>query len=301
MISKTIFRSHGQSLIEVLIALSLGALIIGSATGAIVLTVRLNNQNRLVQSASFLAQEISDNAKPVSSSNWVGLYNLTKGASTKYYFYPSASGFGVVTGTEGVIENDLKNGLVGLWKFDETSGANAYDSSIKNNAGTLSGTPTRTSSCQISDCLTFSGTGQYVNIPPPTGFPTTSITVSAWVYLTSHITSNDLVTNNFSVSGGWDLFADSLGNAMFGVFNGTSQFNASGCSTAFTTSAWHHLLGTYDGTTVKVYLDGVQCTTTSALSSQTLYTAGSIRIGDADGTSFSHKIDDVRIYNRALS
>ncbi len=284
-------------------AVAIGTLIIGSAAGAIVLTLRINAQNRTVQTANLLSQELIDNARSFSQAGWTNLYNVaSKGPSTNYYLVnATGADFTVVTGKEGVPENEIRDGLVGQWKLDEASGVNAYDSSGVGNNGTLTGSPVRTVSCFVSDCLTLSGTGQYVTIAPPSGFPTTAITVSAWVYLTGHINFDDLVANNFSAAGGWNLFADSGGNALFGVFNGVSQFNASGCAPSFTLNAWHHLLGTYDGTTVKVYLDGVQCTTTSALASQTLYTAGSVRMGDADGTSASHRIDDVKIYKRAVS
>ncbi|MDO8664861.1 MAG: LamG domain-containing protein [Candidatus Liptonbacteria bacterium] len=155
-------------------------------------------------------------------------------------------------------------------------------------------------------CLTFSGgaSGSYLNVPSPSGLPTTAMTVSAWVNLTSHISWDNLAINNWGLSTGgvWLLFSDAGRNVFFGVKDGAAaQHSASGCSAAFTTNAWHNLLGTYDGTTVKVYIDGVICAGTSALSNQTLYTAGSISMGSVNASATSHKMDDIRIYNRALS
>jgi hypothetical protein len=65
---------------------------------------------------------------------------------------------------------------------------------------------------------------------------------------------------------------------------------------------WHHIAARQEGRTASLYVDGVRCATASvpAIGNET----GSITIGRFDGVKyyyFNGRIDDVRIYNRALS
>jgi hypothetical protein len=75
----------GQSLIEVLVAVAVGGLIIGSATIAISVALRANLQSKSVRSGSFLLQEMMDNVRSIAEGNWHTIYDLSKGPSTSYY------------------------------------------------------------------------------------------------------------------------------------------------------------------------------------------------------------------------
>lgn len=84
-------REKGQSLAEILIAVAIGAIIAASAVGAVLFTVRSNQQNRASQTASTLGQELLDNVRSVSEGKWQTLYCLnstaclpTKGPGTQY-------------------------------------------------------------------------------------------------------------------------------------------------------------------------------------------------------------------------
>lgn len=67
---------------------------------------------------------------------------------------------------------------------------------------------------------------------------------------------------------------------------------------------WSFLVGTYDGTTSRAYLNGVQIWSASqngTISAGTTYWIGTYQ-GILDGNhNFPGKISEVRIYNRALS
>jgi hypothetical protein len=83
--------------------------------------------------------------------------------------------------------------------------------------------------------------------------------------------------------------------------NGAQQ-PASGATTV-TTGVWHHVAAVYDGTTIKIYLDGVLDGSVTANYAPT-NGASSLKIGargDDANTRLNGLIDDVRIYNRALS
>jgi hypothetical protein len=92
----------GQSIMEVLIAITIGAIIIGSATGAIILAMNINLQSRSAQIATGYAQEELGNLKSVAEGNWQKLYSVpAKGPSTQYYLAPYKTLSGTVTVTSG--------------------------------------------------------------------------------------------------------------------------------------------------------------------------------------------------------
>jgi hydrogenase maturation factor HypE len=71
---------------------------------------------------------------------------------------------------------------------------------------------------------------------------------------------------------------------------------------ALPTYAWTHLAFTYDGAAMRMFVNGVQVSTT-ALTGVMPIGAGALRIGGNGvwGEYFRGAIDEVRIYNRALS
>ena len=73
-------------------------------------------------------------------------------------------------------------------------------------------------------------------------------------------------------------------------------------SPALVANTWTHLAATYDGTTIRLYVNGVQ-KATAASASTLLASAGPLRLGGNSiwGEYFAGKLDDVRIYDKALT
>ena len=126
------------------------------------------------------------------------------------------------------------------------------------------------------------------------GLPSSVVTVTAWVYLTTNRNWANLVSNNW-VGNGWLLFSDVNGYAIFGVGQGGTQYNVSSAS-PMSLNAWHFLVGTYDGSKVTLYVDGAQSGTPVALSGATLTNSGAVSVG---GGTIGN-IDNVRIYGTTL-
>jgi len=212
-------------------------------------------------------------------------------------------------------------GLVGYWNFDEGTGQMAYDNSDNNNDGTLGGS----SSIETSDpvwiiptsppsqggvkgsALSFDGVDDYVDCGSDDSLKMTdAVTISLWLK-TTQTGRADPVTRwpnsspypgyGLSISNGWG--GCSTGQIGIWVGDITDRYLCS--NTAVNDGNWHYIVGTYDGTTAKMYIDGVLDNSgarTNGLSSDTsLYFAL-----HQDGSSrFDGLIDEVRIYNRALS
>lgn len=93
----------GQSLIEILIALAVGTLMIGSAISVIAPALRGNTQATRAQIGTALGKELLENTRVWAETDWHNIYNLNKTSANKYYLIASSTPFAVVSGIEEVI------------------------------------------------------------------------------------------------------------------------------------------------------------------------------------------------------
>jgi concanavalin A-like lectin/glucanase superfamily protein len=195
------------------------------------------------------------------------------------------------------------SGLVGAWGFDETSGATATDRSGKGNTGTITGA-TRTTTGKFGGALTFSGTGKWVTIPDSTSLHlTTGLTIEGWMNPTANGAGSWRAMAVKETTGGlsWALYP-------FGDngFPSAHAFTSSELWAVGTTkpalNTWTHVAATYDGTTIRLYLNGVQ-NATRAQTGALVASTQPLRLGgDAIWSEwFQGTLDEIRVYNRALS
>lgn len=106
-----------------------------------------------------------------------------------------------------------------------------------------------------------------------------------------------------STTGGWILYVTTGGIATFRIWNGSSWFTASATNLPLDIGLTsYRLSGTYDGTTVKVFVDGQEGSTTANLSSQSLATGVTLNFGENLATTGpNYWIDDVRLWTTDLS
>lgn len=152
-------------------------------------------------------------------------------------------------------------GLIGRWNFDEGSGAVAHDSSGSGLDGQLDATtPPAWIGGVEGTALHFDGGG--VRLPASQQFEPPAITIAAWV---RNAGSPGTFRYVFS-KGGSSCYRSSYG--LYTGADGGAAFYAAGDG-AYTISPavapgqiwdgrWHRLAGTYDGTTVRLYVDGAQ-------------------------------------------
>ncbi len=198
------------------------------------------------------------------------------------------------------------------WPFKEGSGQTTADMSSHNNTGTLIGgvswVPGR-----FGNALLFDGSTGYVDAgnDPSTNI-TGSLSMSAWVRMNSAAQDQKVGGNQDNITGGYKMaiFGQRVEFELHDINNhGTSNRNVAG-GTIMATGVWYHLAGVYDGTagTISTYVDGVldrqvSGVPTSALAS----TAGHFQMGrepwvrGGNNRYFDGTMDDVRVYNRALT
>jgi len=193
--------------------------------------------------------------------------------------------------------------LVGWWKFDETEGGNASDSSSNNNVGTLVGNPQwQPTGGQIGGALWFDGVDDYVNCGNDKSLDITDqITLAAWVKMNDAGNSefNPFVTKGDRTYG---LKQHSQNTLEFVIYDGTWRVTHYPVDNSFN-GVWHHLAGTYDGSNLKLYIDG-KLEVTTAHAGSIASSAANLNIAtnsEESGRFYNGAIDDLRIYNYALS
>lgn len=204
--------------------------------------------------------------------------------------------------SDDVINLIAADNLVGWWKLDETEGTIASDSSGYNNHGTVGGDGATFSDNnvigRIGGGLNFSKRNNYITVTGMSGLPSQQITVSCWAKVTENKSFIRYVNHEW-VNNGWLMYSNVNGRPGFGIGQGGTQTNAFANNFTIVLDEWLFMVGTYDGSDVKFYLNGSLVATTNNPGA-TLDDAGDVEISDS-GSSINGMMDDVRIYNRALT
>ncbi len=198
------------------------------------------------------------------------------------------------------------NSLVAAYGFEEASGLTAIDSSGVGNTGTLENGVARTGTGRLGAALTFDGTDDAVRVAnaPSLGL-TTGLTVEGWVYPTALGTSRWRTLGAKERSGGfrYALFAnDNQARPQAAIYAGGSVRTARG-GAQLPLNTWSHLAMTYNGSVLRLYVNGVQAASTSYTGSIATGT-GVLRVGNSttqNNRGFQGRLDEVRVYNRALT
>jgi N-acetylneuraminic acid mutarotase len=213
----------------------------------------------------------------------------------------------------GVVEvkvsDALMNGLVGWWKFDEGSGVVAYDSSGNGNDGNLTNGPTWTSG-KIGGALSFDGVDDFVVIPATSDLDLQTLSIFSWVYSSNYIQDGfifEKTTNGFSNTQ-YNLFLWNNNKIYLRTKppNAGSEYEGD-LRTDTNLSSWNLISGTYDGASKKIYINSNMVASMSWSSPVDTNPNGISKIGAYSNSSggsdycFNGKLDDIRIYNRALS
>ena len=210
------------------------------------------------------------------------------------------------------IDYQYRQGLVGYWRFD----GNTNDETGINN-GTAIGNPQYVSGVQ-GQALEFDGDGDYVNLGDIAEVElVTELTVSAWVYHKGGTGSSEAVVAKYddSTASGKTFFllidTSNLSDLEVHEDNsaGTNYVELGGATT-ITTNTWHHMAFTFkanDASGLRLYVDGVEDASSPASTANIDLIEGNsvpVMVGairDTPSNFLNGSIDEVRIYNRALT
>lgn len=192
-------------------------------------------------------------------------------------------------------------GLVAAYAFDEGSGTAVDDLSTFGNDGSIIGAAWTTSG-HSGHALIFDGIDDHVLVPDASSLDlTTGMTLEAWVYPTSTQSGWRAILQKQVDA--WFLNGNTSANrpGVGGTFDGTCCTVLSGTA-ALPANQWTHVAGSYDGANLRLYVNGTPVATQAQTGSLQV-NAFPLRIGgNTYGNEFfPGRIDDVRIYDRALS
>src|SRR3990172_8478165 len=207
---------------------------------------------------------------------------------------------------------DITTDLVGWWKFE----GNANDSAGTNDGTFFGGTPSYPAN-PLGQAITFDGSNDYVNVGDPASgvldFGTGDFSVSFWAK-TSQVANSSQWPETLSKSDfgspnryGFEFFWGNptwgAGKAVFKIQSGGTQVGAINDFYATNDNSWHHYVGLRGPNGLFFYVDGVlvgvDSTPLGSISNSSPFRIGAA--GDDGWSEFGGLVDDVRIYNRALT
>jgi glucose/arabinose dehydrogenase/PKD repeat protein len=199
------------------------------------------------------------------------------------------------------VAQPLSARLMAAYGFNEGSGASVYDASGNGHTGTISGA-TWSPQGKFGPALAFNGLNNWVTVNPSSLLElTTGMTLEAWVFPTTTTGTRDILLKEGATVDIYNLYARNWrgrpeSNAFVDGVNRVAE------GPVLPANVWTHVAGTYDGTTLRLYLNGVEAAST-AVRGPIAPSTGPVRIGGNSiwGEYFQGSIDELRIYDRALT
>jgi len=180
------------------------------------------------------------------------------------------------------------------------SGTTWYDKSGNGNNGTLTNGPTF-----ASGSIVFDGVDDYVTCGNPASLQITgSITLSTWINTPALFSSQNyppFIIKGVNIS--YMLYGNSVTNQVRIRIGSNISANVLDSIATFSINTWYNIIGTYDGSAMKIYVNGVFDSQKSLIGtiptgSNNVY-LGFNPIGEA--IAYNGKISSTQIYNRALT
>jgi len=210
----------------------------------------------------------------------------------------------------------LNTGLVGYWDFQEGAGNYVYDKSGKGNNGLWYGSGTsHWADGKIGRAGNFNGTDDYIDTNTGMGIDgMTELSVCAWMYWApASVTKDAVIVSKWDDSDhGMFMWVDDVGNTsgrtntISWTIRADSSIRIEGSTNLVAPQTWDYYCGTFKGSTfMRLYKNGIlDQEITSSVEAAVQASTANVRIGRSsysDPRYFDGKIDEVRIYNRALS
>lgn len=212
------------------------------------------------------------------------------------------------------LRNSLMNNIVAEWKFDGTAtdGTAATNNDVLDswggvNDGTVGVSPNTPtvktgSNCVSNSCLSFDGS-DIVDFGNDQSLHITSkITIGVWVYPLAASSSiyTRIIEKGWSSEGSYILMKDNTDKFRFTLMLDSGSRSAlSNNSYPSYINQWHYIAAQYDGSTVKMYIDGALQNATSTYSKTFGILSETITIGGAN--SLIGTMDDIRVFNDAIT
>ncbi len=302
---------------EILVGIAVAAVLLVGAAALIAPALKTNTQVGAIQSSGQLANELADNVRAWAGGNWSGLLSLATGTANHYYLITLKSPFTVATGTEYVLNADdnITNGLVGWWTMDEGTGTVAIDMSGDGNDGIWQGSSAYVAGEVGGYAGSFNGSN-YLELPGQSSLGVSNQAYSISLWFNAASVNGGVLLHESGDSSGLSWCLPTMGFTSGGNLAVQSWDNGLVSATAPTpapTGAWIHAGEVWNASGgLQLYVNGSLVASSSmgnyiaSGASNYLWPAWgatglSCTTGPISKANFSGAIDDIRVYNRALS
>ncbi|HTW22945.1 MAG TPA: LamG-like jellyroll fold domain-containing protein, partial [Candidatus Baltobacteraceae bacterium] len=227
-------------------------------------------------------------------------------ANTSYTYQvkatDAAGNFSPYSNQATAVTSSTIAGLVAAYSFDEGAGTTVNDLSGNGNTGTIANA-TWTTDAKYGNALEFNGSTSIITIQDSPSLDLTSaMTLEAWVNPSSvQDRWTDIVYKGHDI---YYMEASSNQSAVPGAGNtvGSTDQTIFGTS-PLAPNTWSYVALTYDGATLRLYVNGVQVSTLANASGPMATSTNALQIGgdSINGQYFDGILDEIRIYNVALN
>jgi hypothetical protein len=212
-----------------------------------------------------------------------------------------------LTPADSYLYGSSDNSLVAYFPMDETSGQ-----LVKNVASTKSGiaTGTTVTTGYSGNARSFDGSSDYISVADtPSLDGMDQLSLSTWVKVNSFSSQTVVPIGKDVNSVSYRINIAPSGQLSFVVATSNNSWYSTGTvvdsSVSLTTGKWYHIAAIYDGSRVRIYVNG-QLTGTGSqdISGNILNSDSEVHFGKSSSANidyFNGMLDEVRVYNRALS
>jgi len=218
------------------------------------------------------------------------------GTKSLYKTSPIWKNFGTI------FEENATDSLVAFYPFN----GNAIDSTNNKNNGTVNGAVLTTNRLGIANsAYSFNGVNNYISIPSSSSLniSTDKLTIASWVKANTLNGYQQILSKAINIDDASREFGMYLssGNLAFETSTTNGRFDVTSSNSV--TNQWAFLVSTYDGVALNYYINGILVNSTPQ-SGNIINNSYDLKIGmfgDGIQSPFNGAIDDIRIYNRAIS
>jgi subtilase family serine protease len=232
--------------------------------------------------------------------DWVKVATLSHTTDTVIYmFYGNAS----VTTDQSNATGTWNSNYQGVWHLPNGTTLTANDSTSNGNNASFIANGTTATTGQIDGGASMPNSNSYVSIPDAASLRPSTVTVSAWLKVPPGGAGYYIILDNSGAGISYALSTESAvtggsGYMGFNSYSGSSYVGAASSYSAYF-GAWTQVVGTYDGTTWKIYFNGALANS-SATGSITYSASAPLYFGYLFNVA-GLEVDEVRISNTARS
>ncbi|MFB0554052.1 MAG: LamG domain-containing protein, partial [Phycisphaerae bacterium] len=201
------------------------------------------------------------------------------------------------------LTNSTSAELIGWWRLDEGSGTMAFDSSGYGNDARFEGSPMWVDDGKLGKALRFNGSSDYLASPDSESLDINGdqLSIAAWINGEDWPAANHVVRKVADTGTGSIYILRVQPDSVRVYLNTSAGETIIQGRTALTTNEWFHIALTYDGAEARIFVNG-QLDVSSDVSGELTQSNNELRIGRGEPAGyFVGMIDDVRLYNHALT